>query len=460
MKVLVINGSPVGKESITLQTVFYLQVYFKNTEFEIIHAGVRIASLEKDFSGVADKLRSADLIIFCYPVYTFLVPSQLHRFIELIAENGVDLKGKYATQISTSLHFFDITAHRFIQDACDDLGMHYIKGLSAQMDDLPKKKGQKEAVSFFCHVLHCCANGIHEPVHRFLHESTELIMPQEVPDAVHDDQYRAVVVADLDAQTQPRLAALISRFRAKFPYKCDVVNIREFPFAGGCMGCFHCAADGTCMYKDGFSDFLRSTIQSADLIVYAFEIKNHSMGYRFKLFDDRQFCNGHRTVTMGKPVGYLIDGFDSCETNLHTVIESRAEVGGNYLTGIASTETDPDKAVDVLVRECAYALENNYSQPPTFYGVGGMKIFRDLIFRMRGMMREDHRFYKKHGFYDFPQKDIKTIIAMYAVGEVISRPSLNKKLSGSFSDGMLMPYRAVIEKAKKRTENNRRQGVE
>ena len=457
MRVLVINGSPSGNDSITLQTVLYLQVYFKNTEFEIIHAANRVRSLEKDFSGVADQLRSADLILFCYPVYTFLVPSQLHRFIELIKENGVDLKGKYATQITTSLHFFDMTAHRFIQDACDDLGMHYVRGLSAQMDDLTKKKGQQDAVRFFSHVLQCYANRISEPAHSFMHGDADLIMPHEAPEAVHKDTYRAVVVADLDEQAQPRLAALISRFKAEFPYQCDVVNIREFPFAGGCMGCFHCASDGTCIYKDGFSDFLRNNIQSADLIIYAFEISSHSMGYRFKLFDDRQFCNGHRTVTMGKPVGYLIDGYDSCETNLHTVIESRAEVGGNYLAGIASTETDPDSAVDTLVWKCTYALENKYSQPPTFYGVGGMKIFRDLIYRMRGMMREDHRFYKQHGFYDFPQKDIGTIIGMYAVGEMISRPALNKKLSGKFTEGMLMPYKAVIKKAEKRTAGRKQE---
>ncbi len=41
-------------------------------------------------------------------------------------------------------------------------------------------------------------------------------------------------------------------------------------------------------------------------------------------------------------------------------------------------------------------------------GVGGMKIFRDLIFGMRGgVVRDDHRFYKERKLYDFPQKDIK-----------------------------------------------------
>jgi len=35
-----------------------------------------------------------------------------------------------------------------------------------------------------------------------------------------------------------------------------------------------------------------------------------------------------------------------------------------------------------------------------------MKIFRDLIYSMRGVVGDDHRFYKKHKLYDFPQKDL------------------------------------------------------
>ena len=35
-----------------------------------------------------------------------------------------------------------------------------------------------------------------------------------------------------------------------------------------------------------------------------------------------------------------------------------------------------------------------------------MKIFRDLIYSMRGVVGDDHRFYKKRKLYDFPQKDL------------------------------------------------------
>ncbi len=124
---------------------------------------------------------------------------------------------------------------------------------------------------------------------------------------------------------------MIDRFVLRFPGEVNVINIREFPFIGGCLGCFNCATDGTCIYKDGFDEFLRKNINGADAVVYAYSIKDHSMGYMFKLFDDRQFCNGHRTVMMGKPVAYLVDGILSIETNLMTIMEAKAQVGGNYL---------------------------------------------------------------------------------------------------------------------------------
>ena len=93
--------------------------------------------------------------------------------------------------------------------------------------------------------------------------------------------------------------------------------------------------------------------------------------------------------------------------------------------------------------------ENSYSQPADFYGVGGMKIFRDLIFQMQGLMREDHRFYKKHGFYrDFPQRHRGKIAAMYLVGAMMNNPRLVKKLGANMTKGMLLPYQRVLDKTK------------
>ena len=237
---------------------------------------------------------------------------------------------------------------------------------------------------------------------------------------------------------------MIDRFVKTVPYKVEVVNLREFNFFGGCIGCFNCAASGVCIYKDGFDVLLRDRIQKSDATVYAFKIKDHSMGYRFKLYDDRQFCNGHRTVTMGKPVGYLIDGHLQAENNLKTLIEGRSQVGGNPLAGVATNELDVDAQIDMLCKELDYILVHKYKQPANFYGVSGMKIFRDLIYKMQGLMREDHRFYKEHGFYDFPQKDKGMIAGMYLVGAMM-KSSFFKKKAGKMTEGMLLPYKKIID---------------
>ena len=445
MKILVLNGSPKGKYSVTLQTVNYLAALYPHHDFNILDVGKRIKAFEKDLSPALDALRDAELILFSYPVYTFIAPYQLHRFIELVKESGVSLEGKYATQLSTSKHFYDVTAHRYIEDNCYDMGLKYIRGLSADMDDLLSDAGQKQARDFFDYVCYCMQNGISEPnSQRYTAPKT---LPVDVPDVSDEDKTGDVVV--LTVSPTPQLSSMIDRFRAVCTRKTRVIDLGEYPFSGGCLGCFNCAVSGKCVYKDGFDDFLRNTIQTAEAIVMAFTVKDHSMGAAFKLYDDRQFCNGHRTVTMGMPMGYLVSGNLSEEFNLQMIIEGRAQVGNNFLAGVATDEQDPNAQIDQLADRLDYALSAKYVPPQNFYGIGGMKIFRDLIWLMQGMMKADHKFYKKHGQYDFPQRKRGTMLKMYLVGALISSPKIKAKMGNAMNEGMLAPYKKILEKIQK-----------
>ena len=444
MNILVLNGSPKGQNSVTLQTVLYLEALHPEHEFTYLHAGARIKALEKDFSPAREALEKADLLLFAYPVYTFIAPSQLHRFIELVKESGMELAGKCATQITTSKHFYDVTAHQYVQDNCGDLGLNYVRGLSADMDDLLSEKGRKEAEKFFDFVAWSCEKGYFEPVAE-AGKSGER-MPASVPAAKETEKNGQVAIVTDCGEDDAALASMIARFRAVAPFETKVVNLREYPFRGGCLGCFNCAVTGKCVYTDGFDSFLREEIQTAQAIVYAFRVKDHSMGALFKLYDDRQFCNGHRTVTMGSPVGYLISGDYHHEMNLQMIVEGRAQVGGNFLAGIATDEKGPDGEIDALAEKLSYALQHAYVPPQNFYGVGGMKIFRDLIWQMQGMMRADHKFYKAHGEYDFPQKKFVMMLKMYLVGAMLSSPKILAKMGNAMNEGMLMPYRKLFQK--------------
>ena len=445
MHILVINGSPKGKNSITLQTIRYLEILHPEHTFEVLHAGQTIKALERDFSPAEELLQSADCLLFSYPVYTFLAPCQLHRFLELLKAAKLPLAGKYATQLTTSKHFYDTTAHRYIQDNCADLGLRYITGLSADMDDLTTEKGRQEAESFFNHLIWSMEQGIFQPPS--VEKAPFFPQPATVPPTAEGEKPGdVVIVADL-TEEDGNLRQMVERFQRQFPRKTRVVNIRQYPFRGGCLGCFGCAITGKCVYNDGFDSYLREQIQTAEAIVYAFTLRDHSMGARFKMYDDRQFCNGHRTVTIGMPVGYLISGPYSREMNVQTVLEARAQVGSNFLAGIATDEKDPDSRIDALCKSLAYALEHKYLPPQNFYGIGGMKIFRDLIWLMQGMMQADHKFYKAHKQYDFPQKQWPRMLAMYAVGALMASPKLKAKAGSAMTDGMLMPYRKVLDAA-------------
>lgn len=131
------------------------------------------------------------------------------------------------------------------------------------------------------------------------------------------------------------------------------------------------------------------------------------------------------------------------------VIEARAEVGGNFLAYVATDEFDPDTEIDTLSKKLNFALKHEFYKPANFYGVGGMKIFRDLIYLMQGLMRADHRFYKEHGQYDFPQKKKGTLLKMYAVGALVNNPKILKKIGkNAMNEGAVKPYKKVIEKRK------------
>lgn len=447
MKILVLNASPKGKNSTTVHTALYLQALHPEHEFTFISVGQRIKSYEKDFTPLRIELEKADLLLFSYPVYTFIAPYQLHRLIELIKADGIDLSGKFSTQITTSKHFYDVTAHRYVEENCLDLGLKVVRGLSADMDDLLTEKGQREARNFFEQLLFSCVHGL------FVTPSAKAPKREKVvyqPGLTSTPKVKGkdVVIVTNHAPYDENLANMIADFRAALPFESRIVNLREFPFAGGCLGCFGCAITGKCVYKDGFDDFLRTEIQSADAFVYAFSISDHYTHSSFKCYDDRQFCNGHRTVTHGTPIAYLISGDYQYESNLRMIVESRSEVGGNYLCGVATDEGNTAADIQALADSLVFALEKKLSRPANFYGVGGMKIFRDLIYVMQGMMKADHRFYKEHGIYDFPQKQKKRILQMKLMGAMMAVPSVQRKLKGQMNQYIIGPYEKVIEQAK------------
>lgn len=446
MKILFINASPKGERSVTLQTAKYIEKRYPSAcEYSVLHAGARIKALEKDFTEAETAINAADAIIFVYPVYTFIAPYQLHRFIELLKASEVECYGKFCAQILTSKHFYDVTAMKYIEENALDLGMRYLGALSADMDDLQSEAGRYEADCFFERLLFDAENGnyVEAPSHAPL--AARPAYEPSLPEAEKSEGKDIVVVTNA-ATEDVNLRNMIEDFVNASEYPVRVVNVRDFPFKGGCLGCFNCAISGKCVYSDGFEDFLRNDVQRADALIYAFTVSDHYTHSSFKLYDDRQFCNGHRTVTAGKVTGYIISGEYSKEANLRMIVEARANVSGMYFAGVAGDEGDTRKELATLAKTVSFALNKGLSAPQNFYGVGGTKIFRDLVYTMQGIMQADHAFYKAHGVYDFPQKKRGMILAMKFLGLLMRSSAVQKRMKGQMTKYMLIPYEKVLEK--------------
>lgn len=408
---------------------------------------------------MADSAGASDLILWVYPVYTFLVPWQLMELLSLLEESGLAsrFQGKYSSQILTSKHFYDNTAALYMDRMTESMGMRTLHPHYPDMDDLGTARGRQQLMIFGRKVLESVEQKY--PVALRFSDREPLKLPRYIldsggsgnasPGAVDPKAGEGIVIVTDCREEDLNLAGMIERYRSRMP-AAKVVNLNDFKFQGGCMGCFHCAFDAKCIYTDGFDRFHREEVMSAESLIYAAVIDRHWFRPVWKCFDDRQFYNGHRTTMMGKSIGYLISGNLKEEPELRNVLEARSEVGHLYLTGIVTDEAqDPavtSALIDRLADETRYAVSERPSRPASFAGVGGMKVFRDLIYVMRGLMQEDHRFYKKMKIYDFPHKKVKTILLMKIVGLMMKSPRMRKRGAVMMNESIRRQYDRIIEK--------------
>ena len=385
MKILVINGSPKGEDSITYQTARYLHMKFADDKYSVIHAAANIDQLVKNFEAASAAVKDADLIVFCYPVYAMMVPSQMMHFIEILKSECSSLKGKYVTQITTSDHFFDMTAHRYIEENCNDLGLKVLPGISLKNGDLLTKKGQLDVIKFWNYIRHCVVEDEYceekDISEQKKDKKKESYIPS-IPRAPKDSQYKVLIITDCAKENQ-HLRSMIIDFRHALKYESDVENLHYKHFKAGCCGCLKCAVNSKCIYKDGFELMMHSKLAMADAVVFAFEIKDHSTGYIFQMYEDRQFCSPLNDIVRDKPTAYIISGDFADEDNLKEVIEARAGVTHNFIAGYASDEENTGYSIQKTADKLSYALYHRMSLPGNYYSVTGEKMMHDVQISMQ-----------------------------------------------------------------------------
>ena len=457
MKITVLNGSPKGHLSVTMQYVNFIQKKFPHHELKIFNIASQIKKIEKDekaFQEIMADVRSSEGVLWAFPLYYLLVSSQYKRFIELIWERGTAdfFKNKYTAVLSTSIHFFDHTAHNYMNAICDDLDMKYLGSFSAAMYDLLSRKGRERWTLFASEFFDGIQNRVptskrFSPV---LYRAFDYIQGP-VGHKISAQGIKVLVLSDLkDPHTN--LGEMIERFKNSFVDEVQVTNLQHVDIKGGCLGCLQCGYDYQCSYgnQDEYVQFYKDQVKNADILIFAGTIQDRYLSSRWKMFFDRSFFHTHTPSLTGKQVGFILSGPLRQIPNLRQILEAYTEWQQANLVDILTDEEGDSMVLDAQLQHLAerviHLAEKNYIKPKTFLSVGGMKIFRDDVWgKLRFPFQADHRFYRKHHLYDFPHRKYKARLINSILILLTKIPSMRKEIYRKrMKEEMLKPLQKVV----------------
>ncbi len=452
MRAIILNGSPKGENSVTYHNALYLEKHFPEVEFEYLHVGKYIKKYEKNlefFEEIRESIKNADLIVWLYPVYFTQVPYQLMRFIDLIIERGYSsiFKDKYTTQMLTSKRFYDITAYNYVHQIVEDFEMKHITGNTLDMNDLLNEEGREYLLDFFKATLDIVKNKklVTKKYYKIKNNSIDYKYNSSI-ESKGKKESSIVIVYD-GKNYSNNLKNMINSLEDKCNYLIHKLDISNIDIRGGCLGCLKCAFSETCVYKDDFEQVHKEKVIGADIVLYASDITNHWMDVDLKKYLDRTFYNGHRITMAGSATGYILSGPLRQEHNLRDVLEARADVGHLYLLDIVTDEdNNTDDKLSALSEQIDYFMDNRPKRSRSFWGIAGMKVFRDLVYDMKYFLVEDHSFYKKNKLYDFPKKHFLLSILLYFPVRLMRKPKVFRKVSPKLLYYMTKNYKKAIEK--------------
>jgi multimeric flavodoxin WrbA len=457
MKITILNGSPKGDLSVTLQYVNFIHKKNPELELSVHHISQKIKAIEnkeKSFEKIINDVRDSDAVWWSVPIYVCLIPSQYKRFIELIRERGAEnaFKEKYTAVITTSIHFYDSTGNNYMHSICDDLNMKYVDFFSPDMYDLLDETHRTQLLLFAENFIDAVKNEIPVPKSfRPLNQRDFVYSPGESDTPVDTGNKKILILTD-SGQPETNLGKMIQRFRDSFSDEIELVDLCKLNIIGGCLGCIECGFDNRCAYtgKDDFIEFYNNQVKPADIIVYAGNIKDRYLSSTWKQFFDRRFFNTHIPTQTGKQLAYLISGPLSQIPNLKEIISALAEMDQANLCGIVTDEFGESKDIDAFLQSLAAKLvrnaEKEFVKPITFLGVGGRKIFRDDIWgRLRFPFTADHDYYEKQGLYDFPNVNPDKFKFGLDMIEAIKDPEAKEMIRKMLKSQMVEPHKKIVK---------------
>lgn len=450
MNILVFGGSPKGEISVTMQYVKWLSQNFPEHEWIVRQVAGPIRKLETD-TGVMEQMleevQKADGILWAFPLYVAMPHSGLKRFVELISERkaGSAFRGKHCAILTTSIHFFDHTAAEYMRGVSEDLGMVVDEVFSADMQDLTRPGGTEQLSAFFQKWAGSIERGSN-PGRKTasIHGEAVHYVPSETAASPYPLRVGIVTQSGVSGNLDNMVGKIASHFT-----DVELYDLTSMRIAGNCTGCLRCGYNNDCLYegKDEVINTYRK-LQECDAVLFCGFVVDRYLSARWKAFIDRMFFNTHMPMFPGKPLGFVISGPLRQLPNLREILEGVYGAMQSRLAGIATDEAeDIDGGIAALADSLQFLAQSGYTAPEQFPSICGRKVFRDEIFGgLNGVFAADHRYFKRHGWYDFPQKRVGSRIAGFLMRSAMRIPRIRRFMQANMKQNMILSYRKVLQR--------------
>jgi hypothetical protein len=263
---------------------------------------------------------------------------------------------------------------------------------------------------------------------------------------------KVVIVTDAAGDSE-QLAKMTARIRSAFisTGAVELINLHDIDIRGGCLGCLRCGYDNVCIYRDGYRAFFEEKLIPADVIIIAGAVRDRYLSSKWKEFFDRSFFLGHTPGLARKQLAFVIAGPLQQLPHLREALMAWAEnqkCNAIFLSDEVTGSAELDALIDAMAGRLVRDATAGYIPPPTFYSVGGHKIFRDKIYGgMRLPFQADYRYYAEHGMFDFPQKELKTRLFNAVIIPLTRIRAFREKVFADIKRHMIQPFSAVLRDA-------------
>ncbi len=381
MIVAVLNASPHGEYSATLQHVRFLATRSPGDEVRVLHVGSEVETYcqpGEAWQRLLDTIAQSHLLLVCFPVYLAMAPAQLVRLLEsLRAEGGDCLRGKPVALLCTGEGFGIPLALRSLRGALETRGCLPVGEWAGEPDGFLRPEGQGRLLAFW--------QELHWAVERGMGQAATGGEPSGyvysptgsarlgIPDQVSKTTGRSTVLVTDCEREHASLRSMINTFKLLYPLTIREVSISSFYGARGCIGCNRCAHSRRCIHADGFEDLIENHLKPADALAFAAPVAGRLIGSAWKVIFDRLLMTGRWEATRGKPAGWLLSGALSREGALCDWLQAVGGAQGLALVGMASDEAAEDLQVTdnllQLAERLAWRVEHTSGDSqPTDWG--------------------------------------------------------------------------------------------